>query len=157
MSETECEQAYDQLVLAINDVGLLWLTNQVAEEIRFGRTVTKQVAARPDIPEDLLFEGLAEGHRKSKVSVSATRPYTSREKLGVLLDALEQTIVATHDMEAAVTHYVSKTAANWISILLVRTDEIAREPIQVGRQPDEKRSENISTLRRLIKSLRESM
>jgi hypothetical protein len=157
MTTAECEQAYGQLVLAINKAGLPWLTNQVAEEIRFGKTLTKRVVARRDVPDDLMLEGLTEGPRRSRVTVAATRQFTSHEKLSVLLDALEQAVVATHDMEGAVVRYISEAAEDWASIRLVRTDESTREPIQLLRHPDEKRAENVLRLRHLIQSLREEM
>lgn len=154
MTEAECEQTYDQLVVAINNVGLLWLTNQIAEEIRFGRATTIEVTERADTPDDLLFPNLTKRPRHSQVTVSATRIFTSQEKLMVLLDALEQAVIATYEMETAVKEYVSETSKNWKSIRLVRTDEPTSEPIEITLYNDEERNENINTLRRLMKGLR---
>lgn len=161
MTDTECDQAYEQLVLAINKVGFSWLTNQVAEEIRFGKIVTKRVASRPDAPEDLLFEDLTERQKRSKVKVSATRPFTAKEKLHTLLASMEQTILATEDMEAALTtafgRYTARLGANWSSIQLVRTDEPDRVPIAVSSDIDKERAQRAANLRGLIRMLSEAI
>jgi len=109
------------------------------------------------VPDDVLVEGLTEAPRRTTVTVAATRPFTSQEKLCVLLDALERAVVATHDMESAVIRSISEAAADWASIQLVRTDEATRGPIYLLPHPDEKRTASVSRLRRLIESLREEM
>ena len=83
MTDTERENAFHQIEAAMNDAGLSWVTNQVNEEIRFGKILTKKVVSRGEPSDELVFESLARV-RRSKIEVSATRPYTASERLEML-------------------------------------------------------------------------
>ena|SRR5437660_937826 len=107
MTDSECNEAFETLRRALAEVGLAWVTNQVDEEIRFGRTVTKTVSSRPDIPEELIVQGLAQKARPSNVRVSATRPYTPQEKLSILITGIENVGIETDEMQGAVQNYLT--------------------------------------------------
>ncbi len=154
MTDHECETAFEQLESAMRNAGLLWITSEVNEEIRFGRTVTKRVSSRPDTPDDVANEGLTEKRRKSKVTVAATRPYTAQEKFRTLLDSLEDVIVETQEMQDAVKKYFTSHAKNWRELRLVRTDTAGREPVIISPTTDEERVRAVAHLRELIVALK---
>jgi hypothetical protein len=154
MTDHECETAFEQLESAMTTAGLQWVTNEVNEEIRFGRTVTKRVSSRPDTPEDVANEGLTDKRRTSKVTVAATRPYTPQDKLGTLLDSLENVIVETQEMQNAVKNHLTSHAKNWTELRLVRTDAAGREPVIISPTTDEERVRAVAHLQRLIATLK---
>src|SRR5258708_567997 len=154
MTDHECIAAFERLQSAMTDVGLQWVANEVNEELRFGKTVTKRVSSRPDTPEDVANEGLADKRRKSKVNVAATRPYTAEEKLRTLLDSLEDVIVETQEMQNAVKKYVTSHAENWKELRLVRGDAGEREPVIITPTTDEERVRAAAHLRTLIGALK---
>lgn len=154
MNDHECESAFEQLENAMTKVGLQWVTNQVSEEIRFGRTVTKQVSSRPDTPEDVVNEGLADVRRTSKVTIAATRPYTAQEKLSTLLESLEDAIIETEAMQATVREYMTSHTQNWQELRLVRTDEGEREPVIIAPTTDEDRAHAVAHLRKVVVELK---
>jgi tRNA A37 methylthiotransferase MiaB len=154
MTDHECETAFEQLESAMTNAGLRWVTTEVNEEIRFGRTVTKRVSSRPDTPEDVANEGLTDKRRKSKVTIAATRPYTAQEKLRALLDSLEDVIVETQEMQKAVKQYVTSHAKNWRELRLVRTDAAGRDPVIISPTTDEERTRAVAHLQTLIVALK---
>lgn len=154
MTNAECETAFAELEEAVNKIGLQWVTTQVAEELRFGRTVTRKVSSRPDTPDESVLESLDE-RRRSKVRVSATRPYSAKERLLILLDAIERAAVATEEMESSVRDCLNRSPAGWSAIRLVRTDEANRDPLLIEAAPNEYRSRHSAALKRLISALRE--
>ena len=58
MTDEACDAAFEKLKEAVVNGGLAWVTNQVDEEIRFGRTITKTVSSRPDAPDELIVQVL---------------------------------------------------------------------------------------------------
>jgi hypothetical protein len=157
MTDIECEYAFSELERVMNQEGLAWVTTQVAEEVRFGKTVVKKVTAFADTREDVVVAGSQETRRKSKVEVSATRLYTAREKLDLLLTALEQATVATSVMENQVRKRLTKTVKEWTALYLVRSDDSTRLPIVIGPVAEEAQSLHIKELGRLLKLFREMM
>lgn len=155
MTDEECNAAFETLKQAIANAGLSWVTNQVDEEIRFGRTVTKTVSSRPDTPEELVVQGLEQKTRLSKVRVSATTPYSSRERLNILIGALENVAVETEEMQTAVRNYLTSHAKEWREVRLLRTDEADRQPLIIVPQSDENRARAVQSLKALISTLRE--
>ena len=156
MTDTECETAFEQLQRAMIKAQLQWVTNQVDEVIRFGQTVTKTVYSRPDFPEEIAIAVWPErSSRKSRVNVSATRPYTSPEKLTILISALENAIIETDDMLKAVRSYLSSHTKDWSEVRLLRTDEPGRQPLIIRPLADENRSHAVAGLRSLVATLRE--
>jgi hypothetical protein len=157
MPDDECNRTFDTLKEAVTREGLGWVSNQVDEEIRFGRTVTKTVSSRPDNREDLVVQGLEEKTRQAKVRVSATTPYSPQEKLSILISALENVCVETDEMQRAVRTYFSSHVSDWNEVRLLRTDETERQPLVIPSQEDVDRTRACESLKKLIDTLRGMM
>lgn len=155
MTNEECNGAFEILKEAITTAGLAWVSNQVDEEIRFGRTITKTVSSRRDTPEGLVVQGLEQKVRFSKVQVSATRPYSPQERLEILINALENVAVETEEMQTSVKSYLTSHAKEWGEVRLLRTDEVNREALIIVQQTDENRARAVQNLKTLISTLRE--
>src|SRR5581483_8500290 len=121
MTADECREAFAFLEGALNDYGLSWVTTQVAEQIRFGKTTTRRVTSRPDVPEDLAVPDLFDNRRRG-VQIPGTQEYTDRERLQMLSTAIEQTFIAPLEMEAALRNRLDRTDSKWSELRLVRTD-----------------------------------
>ena len=154
MTDEECEQVFQELRQITIGARLSWIVTQVDEEIRFGRTSTKRVRARVEPAEELAVEDLAERTRTSKIKVSTTRPYTSRERLGMLVDALDRTVVGVNDMEDGLRKYLVKQTWPWDSIQFIGTDESIPHPVTINRIGDLKRAVRVAEFRGLMRTLR---
>jgi|GEM_PF-6151453 len=156
MTADECREAFAFLEGALNDYGLSWVTTQVAEQIRFGKTTTRRVTSRPDVPEDLAVPDLFDNRRRG-VQIPGTQEYTDRERLQMLSTAIEQTFIAPLEMEAALRNRLDRTDSKWSELRLVRTDAGDRPDLVVGRTPDPQTTRNVGHLHRLLAMLREMM
>lgn len=154
MTNEERERVFQELRQVMTASGLSWIVTQVDEEIRFGRTSTKRVSARIEQAEELAVEDPTDRPRTAKVRVSATRPYTPSERLGMLLDALDRTVVGVNEMEEAVRKYLARRIQSWDSIRLIGIDENSPHPITINRASDPKRAVHIEEFRGLMRTLR---
>lgn len=156
MTSEECDLAFDQLERAMNEAGLAWVTTQVAEDLRFGKTRTKRLSVREEKSDRFATELLGVS-RRSNVTVSATEPYSSEEKLRMLVRALEQTTVAIDRMEGVIRNRINRVTETqeWRSIQLVRSDEPDREAVVIHSTATIGRSEKVTELDKLLKALRE--
>jgi len=157
MTAEECEFAFERLEHAMNDAGLAWVTNQVAENLRFGKTRTKSLSVRQEKNDIWAAELLSEAPKRSRVTVSATEPYTPEEKLRMLVRALEQTTVAIDRMENFVRDRLTRIleAKNWRLVQLVRSDEPDRAAVVIEANAQVERSQNVSELEKLLKAFQE--
>lgn len=154
MTAEEHRQAFAFLESALNESGLSWVTNQVAEQIRFGKTTTRSVRSRPDVPEDLAIFELSDKRRR-QVQIPATQEYSDRERLEILCSAIEQALIAPIEMEATLRARLDRTDPSWTELRLVRTDAGDRPELVIGRKPDQQTARNIGQLHGLLKMLRQ--
>jgi hypothetical protein len=157
MTPEECEIAFEKLEHAMNEAGLAWVTNQVAEDVRFGKTRTKKLSVQQERADIWAAELVSEEPRRSRVTVSATEPYSSEEKLRMLVRALQQTTVAIDRMENVVRACIARMpeTKNWRSVQLVRSDEPDRAAVVIDATPQAGRLQKVSELEKLIKALQE--
>lgn len=87
MNEQECTVAYQELVEIINEHNLGWLVQRVHEAIERGKEVFVQ-------------------NNYQKTPVLETKPYTEREKLFLLIDAIERTLVETAAIEVEISNFL---------------------------------------------------
>jgi hypothetical protein len=157
MTPEECEVAFEKLEHAMNEAGLAWVTNQVAEDVRFGKTRTKKLSVQQERADIWAAELVSEEPRRSRVTVSATEPYSSEEKLRMLVRALQQTTVGIDRMENVVRACIARMpeTKNWRSVRLVRSDEPDRAAVVIDAKPQAERLQRVSELEKLIKALQE--
>lgn len=152
MTDEELSSTFDRLAKAIRTAGLEWPLAQVQEEIRFGRRATKQVRAAADaFPEEVIFSSGKRTRRKT-VSFAATRPLTPKEQLELLVNAIEQSAIATYEMETTIGNHVARFGKEGAAVHLVHEDENA-EGIVI-QSDDRVRQQNIAQLKRLLIELR---
>lgn len=113
MNDNDYIQLYDLLLDVLRGRGLIWITDQVFEEIRLGKT---------EITEVELFEGSSvqsavqsvfsdmgthriKSRRSKKEAFLKTREYTSKERLLILIDAIEHAVVNTSLMVHETVEY----------------------------------------------------
>ncbi|MEL7037674.1 MAG: hypothetical protein AAFO04_18925 [Cyanobacteria bacterium J06592_8] len=88
MNEQDCVTVYDQLVETLNQLQLGWVREQVIDVISAGKTVEEMVSGRksPDLK---------------------LRYHTPREQLLLLINAIEQAVVYTVDIEFEISQNLS--------------------------------------------------
>lgn len=96
MNEKEAQAAYAAIVGVLRHHKFAWVVSQVEDSIDLGKTVKKKVDASEFI--DDAAAGERRGRRKMQDFVT-TDPYSARERLELLLDAIQR-VVALPEFEA---------------------------------------------------------
>jgi hypothetical protein len=151
----DLQQAYEFLLAALRKNGLDWVVLQVQEEVRSGRTVTKEVAPLEESPTPDFLDGKPRGNRGRKGKrqrLEATEDYSSRERVQLALSALEAAVVQTSELE----EYLLSHLGNQSEQITIRfePDELdeAHAFSLASRSPQ--RTAAINDLRALVAKLR---
>jgi hypothetical protein len=160
MNEIESSKIFRALSEHVHEQRLDWVLEQVSEQIRFGAEEKKSVRVDPDeVLRVAAMEQSESRPRRSKVLFAATRPYTEREQLLLLIDALQTAVVGTTEMEVGFKDALQTLELLRSGVLvreelnpkLTRIDDSADEITGVRRRGEAER------LSRLLKELREEV
>ena len=116
MNELEYQEAYNSLVDILNNNGLDWVAAQVAEHIRIGKTIQKEIDTLKEERYPQLFsdDDFQSRFRKgSRDTFPVVIDYEPRERLELLLNAIEKVVLDTAQIESEILDYVGKTWNNW--------------------------------------------
>lgn len=152
MTDEQRTAMFDRLAKTMISAGLEWPLEQVQEEIRFGRRATKRVRAAADVISTELTFSPEKRTRRNTVNFAATRPFSPREQLELLINAIEQAVIATYEMETIIGDHVSRFGKRQAPIYLVHEGESA-EGIAILSH-DGVRHEHVGQLKRLLVELR---
>jgi hypothetical protein len=87
MEKEEAKRAYDGIAEMLRQRGLIWVVEQVEESIALGKTGTTKADASEFIDDKVT--GQRRGRRQMQEFVT-TRPFSSIERLNLLLDAIDR-------------------------------------------------------------------
>lgn len=132
MNELECAVAYQELVEMLNEVGMGWLVEKVADTIQRGKTV----AVRDN------------GHRHSRLEIE---PLTNLEQLFLLIDAIERALVETAAMEVEISEFLREEK---LEPKIIRSDHKREIVHDYSPEVVYRRKENADALKELLEELR---
>lgn len=102
------DKDYNDIFSALADVlrqkEMLWVLDQVNEQIRLGKTESKEISPQDeDYRQSTLLDigprpKTTRGRARKKEEFLVTTEYTPKEKLLLLIDAIEQAVVNTNRM-----------------------------------------------------------
>lgn len=119
---------YRRLEDILGATGFNWVIAQAQEQIAQGRAVTKQVQA-PEVSESFEAEGFSSrARRRRRTSLVTTEPYNDRERLHILLDAIEAALVQRVDFETSIL--LSLEAIQRVEFV---PDDTSGDPARAGR------------------------
>lgn len=109
MTDDEATLAHRALTNTLKENHLDWVVEQVSRQIRLGRPTRKRVA---------LQEGwqLESGRRRARTEFVSTVPYSHKEQLKLLVDALDHAVVSTAEMES----FILKTLGEGLEPLAIK-------------------------------------
>jgi len=162
MTDEEFKIAVDSLRKSLEASSLTWIAKEVDETLRLGkpavRTVIEEKEEASDVlhlPSVLTMGGEQNTSTRRKTTVPTTESYSQKEELGLILDAIERTAIATMDMQSYVITRIANRGGAVIpgqEISFEREGEISSS-LPYQNQSDEK--VQISNLRKAITLLRE--
>lgn len=156
MNNQECNKAYETLVRVLNRNGLEWITAQVGEQVRIGKTIQRKIETLEEVRGPSLFN-VADYPGRLKKGPKATFPvtvdYEPPERLRLLIDAVEQAVVNTASMECHLSDYFETEGQGWQGIRFY-ADEPASEPKSLDKRSAASRLKNSRKLKGLLDLLR---
>lgn len=160
MNDSEIKETYNFLTSVLKNNGLEWVTTQVSEQIRIGKTVEKEIETLKEvnvIPVTYQSENFIRPLKKGpKEMFPVSVKFTPAEQLELLIDAIEISIIETAYMENAVVHYFENTWQNPQGILFI-PDEPGSKPTPLNSETSKIRLSNTSKLKELLDSLRKEV
>lgn len=156
MNKQECTQAYEQLISILKQNKLSWVTAQVEEQVRLGKTEKKEIETLKDNQGKFQFtanEYPLSFKKGPKATFPVTVDYQPSERLKLLLDAIEHVAINTADMEHHFVNYFGSEMDNWLGVTF-QPDELDGAPISIDKLTVISRLENAKRLQELINSLR---
>jgi hypothetical protein len=162
MTEDEFQFAVDSVRKSLERSSLDWIVKQVDETLRLGkpavRTVLEEERESPDtlhLPSVQIIGKAGTKPTRRKTTIPTTESYSKKEELGLLLEAIQRTAIATLDMQSYVLERVAihvETATPDQEISFER-DGTRSSSIPYENQTDAK--VRIETLREAIGLLKE--
>jgi hypothetical protein len=135
MTEQEAEDLFVQINAMLRDRGLTWLASEIVGEAAEGRASPKILTVQEHL--DVAFtldETPPRRTRRQKSEFTHVRPLTSKEKLGVAINALRSIIASSANMLPEVMHTLN--AGNGMTISFASETDV---PTIVVSQADASR------------------
>jgi hypothetical protein len=164
MTEEESIGAYTELSHILEQLQLSWIIHQVEELVRLGKPVPKRVKTFKESSEEPLLSllnesdyGLTRFKPGAAAELTEVVAYTPKERLLLLIDAIEQAVVNTSQMEAETFESFEKAVNHTIPEDIVFISEDNNKQVTISRQKTRLRRESSTGLRQLLKELREGV
>jgi hypothetical protein len=158
MSDDECRDVFDTLIISLQASGLAWVESQVRDQIRLGKTIERE----REVPNELRFQrsifeaDREQTNRRSPTTFPITIEYSAQERLRLLIDAIEHAVVNTAAMEESFTSYFEAESPHLESIQFY-SEDASLQPRIITRQSAAFRTEKASQLHKLLEELRKEV
>jgi hypothetical protein len=158
MDDKEIDRLYEDLSTMIDQLKMGWVRTQVNEQIRLGKIEDEEIKvlrhkrAPKKVAHSAIFTG--EFQPGPKESFLRTVEYDSRERLLLLIDAVEQAIANTAEMEQELSVFFQKEGFNGF---LFQPDEESGQTFRIIPDGVAFRQGHVTELKRLLNELREGV
>ena len=161
--DQQAEAVHEELTDLLADAGWGWVVGQVLDEIRLGKIEAKRVrVSELSLDDEYLVSRLPEKPRAKSEIFTHTVPYSPREKLGLLVKAMERSTIELFDIYAATTELTERrrkqsdaTLNHPLSIEFRSEDE--SQGRQISRDAQKLFGEKVEPLRALLAELNEAI
>ena len=143
----------------LNENGLEWVTAQVTEQIRIGKTIHREIETLKEVRDTgfFTFDDYPSRLKKGpKATFTVTVDYESSERLELLIDAIKQAVVNTAEMEHHLVEFCEQDEKSPKKIEF-RNDEPRSESKPINRQAITVRIDSTKKLGELLEALRKEI
>ena len=160
MDGKEFNEVYDFLVDTLKQKGLRWVATQVTEQVKLGKTVEKEIETFKEFRDKSIeqIDYLSEIPLKKgpKATFPITEEYSQKEKLILLIDAIEQAVVNTSEMEYHIVDFLENEQVNLHGIEFY-LGEAGEESHKITKPIATTRRQNGNRLKELLVKLRKEV
>jgi hypothetical protein len=109
LTDQEALAVYDELRRVIIESGFAWVADEVDSEVRLGMTEAKRIrTSERDVPEEFLLSTV--GRYTKPATFTSSVEYNPRQRLGLLVDAVERASLDIADLHEAAIHILAGDA-----------------------------------------------
>ena len=156
MDNDQSLRTFDSLRNNLGEVGLRWLSDQIDQQLRSGKPEIKEVLELPEQRGWTIERAVAGAEfrrrRGRKAEYPAIVEYSPQERLGLLLDGLEQ-LANTIDMAQHVTGFAEREVGS-ATVEFKPDEQDDSSIIHLTSRDVLKRAEAASRLRQLLAEIR---
>jgi hypothetical protein len=155
MTDEQDAVTYAQLLAIVRASGLAWVADQVEAEVAVGRLETVRIS--PIREEDSqetanIISDRIESKRGPRAAYLKALPYSSGSRLRLLIDAIEQAVVRSIEMQGnALTAFNEQLASPAILFAALERDS----DIDVGEPASPEQLKSVASLEAVLRRLRE--
>lgn len=122
MDEQQLQTIFDRLVKELESLNMRWVVDQVSATIEMGKVTTREVPTLKAEGVQTLFD--VGDHElmyrsASKAVYPVATPYTSAERLQLLIRAFRRAIVDTIEMQGFIVHFLVEDTDRPVEVSLV--------------------------------------
>jgi hypothetical protein len=160
MTEEQCAETYDILADLLRRSNLAWVMDQVDADVRVGKLIEKpirEISAR-HTARNIAFElvDAPEPQRRGRSgSIRHRVEYSNRERLQVLIEAIEHAVIHTADLEEAALKLMAKTHS---SLQIAFEPDGSNEPLfRIDQADIDSRRQFLNELRQALNQLKDQI
>jgi hypothetical protein len=156
MGDRTATEAYDVLLGHLRQLHLMWIVEQIQEQVRAGKAITKAVSPQSGIesirfPEEELDAISSSRGRRQRLA--STEPYTDQERLAIAVNAISKAIVQVSEMQTEVVHFFLSESDGQPTIIF-EPDEFDESSRLVLETPPTNRKVAVRGLEEVLTKLR---
>jgi hypothetical protein len=159
MREEELTEIYTEIARTLEALELGWVVDQVSEQVRLGRTEstkirTLQESLDREASQRLLPSSPRAMRSGPKAIFTAAVDYSPRDSLILLLDAVEQAVVVTAEMEHEIIQFFPKGEEGSSPKIAFESEEVDQRRFVLTAESTASRRDYAQALKRLLEELR---
>jgi hypothetical protein len=156
MNERDCDTIYDTLITILSEHNLLWIIDQVEEQLRSGRTIEREIETLTEVKPHALERGTSILRKGPKARFPVTVAYDSCERAEITIDAIQHALIDSIAMEQDLVEFLERQP-NEISQIEFYEDDSNRPQRFISRIAIAERTQGSAQLHELLNQLREEI
>ncbi len=162
MDDGSATEYFAALARILNEKDLGWVVNQVNDEIRFGKVGSGEFLAvkeerRNESIQTSFFESREDYKIKKKEKFNVIVPYTEKEKLKLLIEAIKRLVIDTTEMENHIMDFFTQPNGKNEVTLIFYSENGVPEPLVLVKNETQEKNGNIDELRKFLDELSEEI
>ena len=156
MNERDCDTIYDTLITILSEHNLLWIIDQVEEQVRSGKTIEREIETLTEVRPHALESGTSILRKGPKARFPVTVPYESCERAQITIDAIQHALIDSITMEQDLVEFLDRQP-NEISQIEFYEDDSNQPRRFISRTAMAERAQGSAQLHKLLNQLREEI
>lgn len=156
MNERDCDTIYDTLITILSEHNLLWIMDQVEEQVRSGKTIEREIETLTEVRPHALESGTSILRKGPKARFPVTVPFDPCERAQITIDAIQHALIDSFTMEQDLVEFLDRQP-NAIPQIEFYEDDSNQPRRLISRTAIAERTQSSAQLHKLLNELREEI